>query len=168
MMAIASAIAGGVSLHGDRTTRELVLLKIQLTATDLQLPCSLLNQVQQLADRDLLGALQTMRQIVDALKAAVAAATTPAPTGNTLKIPIHSIPITKTIPAVTLPRPLFPDDMVRLGQRLTRLEGALAKRPAALAAGPALQRMHLSLDRGAMLAPPKIASGITLTSTPRQ
>jgi hypothetical protein len=58
--------------------------------------------------------------------------------------------------------------MVRLGQRLTRLENELAKRPAALTAGQALQRVHLTLDRGAVLAPTVSSATITSASILRR
>lgn len=166
MMAIASAVAGGVSLKGDRTSRELGLLKMQLTATDLQLVCSLLGQVQQLADRDLAGALQTIKQIIDNLKTAVSTATSPT-SGSMMKIVNPPTSVTKTFAPVTV-QLLVKDDMVRLGQRLTRLENELAKRPAALAAGQALQRVHLTLDRGALLAPTVSTASIASASILRR
>ena len=148
MMAIASAVGAGLSLRGEQTSRELGLLKRQLTAVDAQLVCTLLSQVQDLADRDVAGALQSMKAIIDSLRAAVASATGGA--GGVKRLTTAEIPQVKSVSSISV-KPLLQDDLVRLGQRLTRLENALVKRPASLTVGQAVQRVRFTLDRGATL-----------------
>jgi len=152
MAAIAAAVADGVNLQGEQMVRQLDLLKNQLAAKDLQNISYLLIQVLQLAQRDVPRALQTMNQIIDALKAAVSAATI-----ATYKNPLKTLPpspgIATTLSAAPT-QPLLRDDMVDLSQRLSRLESALAARRAMSTAGWALQRVRLTLGQSAMLVIP--------------
>ena len=150
MMAISSAVADGVSLRGVRTNHELGRLKQQLTATGLQNVCLLLMQVQDLAGRDVARALQTMKQIIDALEAAVHEVTRRG--GNATK----TIPKTlqaKTFRDTGVP-PRVHDDMLRLKQRLIHLETALMRRRGSSMAGRALQRVRVTIGRSAVLAAP--------------
>lgn len=140
--AIAAAIAGGVSLRGSSTDRSIASIKKQLSTMGAPLIATLISQAQDLAERDVAGALQSMKQVVDILGSTLSPATLDAK--QIAKIAATGI-LTKSLPGIVV-QPLIQSDMVTMGQALIRLENALARQQA-LAASRAVQRARVTFDR---------------------
>jgi hypothetical protein len=154
-MAIASAIAAGVSLKDDRFAFQLDVLKRQLIAKDLPSVATLLAQAVQVSERDVPRALLILNQIVRLLAGAVDAANRAAKiVSSVTPIPRRSSLTSTLSPA---PTPVSGDDLATLRRSLARLQQVLVSKQRVSPPALALSRVCVTLDqRVALVAAPQL------------
>jgi hypothetical protein len=156
-VALGAAIASGVSLRSSSCDRAITSLKKEFAALGAPLVATLISQAQSLAERDVPGALQAVRQVIDTLEIAVGSVTNPGS-----KSPSSTSLTSKALSGVTV-QPMMQRDLTTLSQALSQLENALSKRGTSVSVGRAVQRVRLSVDRNIAVvtlkpAPPPVTS----------